>query len=165
MVGGPVALRIGADGDTTGILEDETPLRIVERSGEWVRVQVEGWVRESELRPTEGNVMLGVTAADVRARPEVFAGMVVEWRLQYISMQTADDLRRELTPGEPYLLARGPLPEPGYVYVSISEEQREAVERLEPLAEVVAVVRIRAGRSRFLGNPVTDLISFTVRRR
>lgn len=150
-------------GDTVGTLRDESPVRILARSGEWVRVRSEAWVREDDLRPASQGVLVGVTAAEVRARPDEFAGLIVQWRVQYIATKTADDLRRELPAGRQYILARGPLPEAAYVYVLLEDEHVTQLERIPPLSELVILGRIRAGRSRFLGNPVIDLIEMRVR--
>jgi hypothetical protein len=61
------------------------------------------------------------------------------------------------------MLARGPLPEAGFVYVVIPRAMLADVERIAPLAQLVIVARVRAARSRFLGNPVVDLIDMAIR--
>jgi hypothetical protein len=101
----------------------------------------------------------GVTAAEVRSAPERYVGQSLDWRLQVISVQTADELRAELPPGQPYLLTRGPLPEPGFVYVAIPPGQVDAFRALPPLEEVVLRVTIRAARTRYLTTPVAELVS------
>ena len=60
--------------------------------------------------------------------------------------------------GHPYLLARGPLPETGFVYVMVSKEQVERLQGLKPLEELSVMVTIRAGRTRYLATPVVELI-------
>jgi hypothetical protein len=47
----------------------------------------------------------------------------------------------------------------------IDDEQREVLERLSPLAQLVILARVRVGRSYYLGNPVVELIDMTVRER
>ena len=42
-----------------------------------------------------------------------------------------------MPPGQPYLLTRGPLPEPGFVYVSIPAERVAEFQALPPLHELV----------------------------
>jgi hypothetical protein len=37
------------------------------------------------------------------------------------------------------------------------------VERLAPLAQLVIIGRIRAARSRFLGNPIVELVDMAIR--
>jgi len=157
------ALRVTADGEERGRLTAETPVRILARSGEWVRVQTEGWVRETDLQPAAAGVLVGVSGAEVRARPEEFEGRLVQWVVQFIGVQLADELRPEIPPGLRYMLARGPLPETGFVYVVLTDEQRAAMERLSPLTDLLIIGRIRTGRSRYLGNPVLTLVDFTVR--
>jgi len=46
------------------------------------------------------------------------------------------------------------------VYVIVPEAKRVPLEALTPLAVIEVTARVRAGRSRFLGNPVVDLTSF-----
>jgi hypothetical protein len=45
------------------------------------------------------------------------------------------------------------------VYVVIPEVKRAQLETLTPLATVQVTARVRTGRTRFLGNPVLDMIS------
>ena len=152
---------IGAtpEGPVVGTLRARTPARVLSRAGEWARVQVEGWVREADLEAAEGGSLTGVTAAEVRSAPERYVGQSLDWRLQVISVQTADELRAELPPGQPYLLTRGTLPEPGFVYVAIPPGQVDAFRALPPLEEVVLRVTIRAARTRYLTTPVAELVS------
>ena len=147
------------DGPSHGTLQSGAPARVVSRAGEWTRVQVDGWVRTADLEEAGGGALTGVTAAEVGASPERYVGQTLEWRLQLISVQTADELRAELPPGQPYLLTRGPLPEPGFVYVAIPAQQAEAFRALPPLQEVVLRVTIRAARTRYLSTPVAELVA------
>jgi hypothetical protein len=137
-------------------------LRVLGRSGEWTRVQVEGWVRAQDLEIAPPGVLVGVSAAELRAEPGRFAGRVLRWTLQYIATQTADDLRPDIPRGTTYLLARGPLPERGFVYVLVPDGRRSQIETLVPLVTMQVTVRVRQGRSRFIGNPVVDLINLEV---
>jgi hypothetical protein len=136
-----------------------TPARVMARSGEWVRVGVDGWVRESDLKPAEAGVLAGITAAEVRASPDRFVGQTLDWRLQVIAVQLADELRPEITSGQPYLLTRGPLPEPGFVYVTIPAGRVAEFRALPPLHEMVMRVTLRAARTRYLATPVAELVS------
>jgi hypothetical protein len=136
-----------------------TPARVLGRSGEWVRVQVDGWVRDSDVRPAEAGVLAGITAAEVRASPDRFVGQTLDWRLQVIAVQLADELRPEIPSGQPYLLTRGPLPEPGFVYVTIPPERIAEFRALPPLHEMVMRVNLKAARTRYLATPVAALVS------
>lgn len=147
-----------------GTLAPETPVRILSRSGEWVRVQVEGWVREADLRPGAGGVLVGVSGSEIRARPREFEGKVVQWVIQFLSLATADELRPEIPAGQRYMLARGPMPEAGFIYVTLTATQIEQAQRLPPLAEVMVVARVRHGRSAYVGNPVVELVDMAVRK-
>jgi len=137
----------------------ETPLRVLGRTGDWARVQIEGWVKATDLQTAPPGVALGVSAAELRAEPQRYAGQVLRWTLQYIAVQKADDLRPDIPTGATYVLARGPLPERGFVYVIIPDGKLAAVQPLPPSPTSRSPRAVRQGRSRYLGNPVVDLIS------
>jgi hypothetical protein len=147
------------DSTPTSTLPAGTPARVMGRSGEWVRVQVEGWVRESDVKPAGAGVLAGITAAEVQASPDRFVGQTLDWRLQVIAVQLADELRPEMPSGQPYLLTRGPLPEPGFVYVIIPPERIAEFRALPPLHEMVMRVNLKAARTRYLATPVVALVS------
>ena len=151
------------EGEEAGRLEAETPVRILARSGDWVRVQTEGWVRESDLKPAAANVLEGVSGAEVRARPEEYDGKLIQWTLQYLATQVADELRSGIPEGQRYILARGPLPEAGFVYVTFPQSRLPEIERLSPLAQLVVIGRVRVARSKYLGNPILELVDIAVR--
>src|SRR5688572_23357703 len=145
------------DGPQAGTLQPGTPARVVTRAGDWVRIQTETWVRESDLRPAAGEATVGVTAAEVRANPSRYIGQVLEWRMQFVSTAVADELRPEMPPGQPYVLARGPLPEPGFVYMMVTPEELARIRALPALTELTVRVAVRAARTRFLATPVVEL--------
>lgn len=151
------------DGAPRAVLDGDAPVRVLARSGEWVRVQTEGWIREADLRPAATGVLEGVTGAEVRASPSEYEGRLLQWTVQHLAMQVADELRSEMPAGQPYMLARGPLPEAGFVYVMIAPAQLSAVERLAPLAQLVIIGRVRTARSRYLGNPIVELVDMAIR--
>jgi hypothetical protein len=138
------------------------PLKVLARAGEWSRVALEGWVKTADLQASTAGVLVGVSAAELRAEPERYVGVTLRWTLQAIALRHADDLRPDIPDGATYLLARGPMPERGFVYVVVPAAKRAAVQALAPLATVQAIVRVRTGRSRFIGNPVVDLVSLEV---
>lgn len=152
------------DTEPTGSLAEGTPVRVLARSGEWVRVATEGWIRASDLKPSSPGVLAGVSGAEVRARPDEFEGRTVQWSVEFVALQTADELRPEIPTGQRYLLARGPLPESGFIYVIVPAALIERIERLQPLAQLVIIARVKAGRSQYLGNPVVELVDLAVRR-
>jgi hypothetical protein len=146
-------------GGPVGTLLAGAAARILGRSGEWVRVAVEGWVREGDLEAASGGALRGITAAEVRSDPNRYVGRAVEWRLQLISVQTADELRTEMPRGQKYLLTRGPLPEPGFVYVTVTESQAAEFQTLPALQEVTLRVNIKAARTRYLTTPVVEFVA------
>jgi len=147
------------EGAPAGTLAPSAPLRVLGRSGDWTRVELEGWVKSADLEIAPPGVLMGITAAELRTDPQRYAGQVLRWTLQYIAEQQADELRPEIPNGSRYFLARGPLPEHGFVYVIVPEGKRAQLESLSPLATIQVTARVRTGRTRFLGNPVLDLIS------
>ncbi len=156
------ALFAAPEGSQYGTLQTGAPARVVGRSGDWARVQLEGWVRESDLAPGSDASLGRVTAAEVRADPPRYIGRTVDWRLELIAVQTADELRTEMPRGQTYLLTRGPLPEPGFVYVTVTESQGNEFRSLQALQEMTLRVTIKAPRTRFLATPVVELVSRVV---
>jgi hypothetical protein len=150
-------------GGTYGTLQHGAPARILGRSGEWLRVSVEGWIREADVEAASGGALAGITAAEVRSDPGRYLGKTVEWRLQLISVQTADELRTEIPRGQRYLLTRGPLPEPGFVYVIVNQAQAAEFEALPALEELTLRVTIKAARTRYLTTPVVEFVSVVSR--
>jgi hypothetical protein len=157
------ALKPGAviqqapDGAALATVTSPAVVVLGERDREWVKVLLEGWVR---ARDVQGNVapLPAVTAAMLRANPDRYIGQTVEWRLQFLAHQQADELRPEMPLGRAYLLARGPLPETGFVYVMVSKQQADQLQGLKPLDEVTATVTVRSARTRYLATPVVELI-------
>jgi hypothetical protein len=147
--------------DSTGdaTVQATAPLRVLGRAGDWTRVQLEGWVKSADLASVGPGVRVGVSAAEVRADPQRYVGQTLRWTLQVIAVRTADELRPDIPIGAMYLLARGPLPEHGFVYAIVPDAQRALVSALPSLATIQATVRVRTGRSRFIGNPVVDLVT------
>ena len=147
------------DGPEAGTLAAEIPLRVLSRTGEWTRVQFEGWVKGGELQAAPAGVLVGVTAAELRAEPQRYVGQLLRWRLEFIAIQKADDLRPDIPTGSSYVLARGPLPERGFVYIIVPDIKLPALRALTPLVTMQLTARVRNGRSRYLGNPVVELVS------
>src|SRR6059036_2240959 len=147
------------EGQPAGTLAPSAPLLVLGRSGDWTRVELEGWVKSADLEIAPPGVLVGITAAELRTDPQRYAGQVLRWTLQFISTQKADELRPEIPNGATYFLARGPLPERGFVYVVVPEARRAQLETITPLVTIQVTARVRTGRTRFLGNPVLDMIS------
>jgi hypothetical protein len=147
------------EGGQYGTLQPGAPARVLGRAGEWTRVQFEGWVRESDLKEASGGALSGITAAEVRSDPSRYVGRTVDWRVELIAVQEADELRPEMPKGQKYLLTRGPLPEPGFVYVTVKDSQVEQFRALQALQDLTLRVVIKAPRTRFLATPVVELVS------
>jgi hypothetical protein len=133
----------------------------VGRSGEWVKVRLEGWVRADQLEPASDRAQLA--AADLRANPAAAAGKRVEWEVELLALQRGDTLRRALMPGEPYFLARGPAGENVLLYLTIPRELVQAARTMPLPGKARIVARVRSGRSEPAGVPVLDLEAVTRR--
>jgi hypothetical protein len=140
-------------------LQPGIPARVMGRSGEWVRIQLDGWIKQADLKPADNGVLREVSAEEVQASPARYVGQPLEWRLQLIAVQIADELRPEIPAGRPYLLTRGPLPEPGFVYVTVPDTMVARFRALPPLQELTLRVSLTAARTRYLATPVADLLS------
>ena len=145
------------DGETLATVASPSLIVLGDRDREWVRVALEGWVRQSEVQGAVAPIP-DITAAMLREQPDRYVGRTVDWRLQFLARQVADELRPEMPLGHAYLLARGPLPETGFVYVMVTKAQADQLQGLKPLDELTATVTVRAARTRYLATPVVELV-------
>ena len=145
------------DGETLATVASPSLIVLGERDREWVRVALEGWVRQNEVQGAVAPIP-AITAAMLRQQPDRYVGRTVDWRLQFLARQVADELRPEMPLGHAYLLARGPLPETGFVYVMVTKAQSDQLQGLKPLDELTATVTVRAARTRYLATPVVELV-------
>jgi hypothetical protein len=149
-------LQRGPDGAPLASLAAPGEVTIGQRDRGWVKVWLEGWVRQTDI---DGAVRSkpAITGAMLRDYPDRFVGQTVDWRLQFLARQLADELRPEMPLGQPYLLARGPLPETGFVYVLLSKDHADRLQGLKPLDEISVMATVRAARTRYLATPVVEL--------
>jgi len=147
-----------AGGAELGSLDSGMQAKVLGRAGEWTRIQVEAWVKDSALRPATNDILIGVSQAEVRANPSRFVGKVVEWRVQFVAIQKADELRPEIPAGQSYLLTRGPLPEPGFVYVIVPQSKLDQFRAVDALQELTIRATIKSATSKYLPTPVVELI-------
>jgi hypothetical protein len=145
-----------------GQLAKGATVQVIARDRDWVRVKLEGWVRESDLAITD-STLRPLSAADVRSDPEGSRGKLVQWQVEAVALQTADPLRTGLQPGEQYLLALGPAPEKMLLYLAVPESLVTAARSLPPLAQITVMARVRNGRSEPAGVPILDLQNLTRR--
>ena len=161
-------LRAGAvlsatqDGKPTATLAQAGNVQVVERTREWTKVRFEGWVRNADVA-AEVSSGPRITAAMLRDQPQKYLGQSVSWRVQYLAVQQADALRPEMPRGQQYVLARGPLPESGFTYIMVTNEQAAVFRQFAPLDEVAIEAVIRAGRTKYLPTPVLELVKVVPR--
>jgi hypothetical protein len=135
---------------------------VIARDRGWVRVRLEGWVRESDVMVAD-STLRPLSAADIRSDPVGTRGKLVQWDIEAVSLQTADQLRTDMQPGEQYLLALGPGAEKTLVYIAVPDSLLATAKSLPPLAQVTVTARVRNGRSDPAGVPILDLQSLTRR--
>ena len=93
------------------------------------------------------------------AQPELYAGRVVSWSIQFISLERAEAVRTDFFEGEPFLLARFGGPDGPFVYVAVPNDRLSEVQGLVPLETVAVTGRVRTGASSLTGAPIVDLIT------
>ncbi|MHB1299198.1 MAG: SH3 domain-containing protein [Gemmatimonadaceae bacterium] len=156
-------LRRSPTGDAIGRLEAGAVVQPLARDRGWVRIRVEAWVPDSLLTPADTSYGAHITAADLRLDPEGHKGKVLRWAVEIVGLQTADPLRRDMRPDEPYLLAMGPGTENAILYIAVPPALLEEARALAPLSKVFVTARVRSGRSQPTGAPVLVLISIIKR--
>lgn len=152
---GVMVLHTAPSGDTVAVLPADARVEVVEREGEWTRVRVEGWTRS----PVRGGSAPGaLDVRTVRESPDAHRGREVRWSARFIAVRRAEEIRTDLVAGEPYILARDPNGEPGFVYIAVTPQQALAAQRLLPMQKFGFVARVRTGRSALMGHPVLELV-------
>lgn len=151
-----------APSPAVGQLAKGATVEVVARDRDWVRVRVEGWVREADLMVAD-STLRPLSAADIRSDPAGSQGKLVRWQVEAVALQTADPLRTGLQTGEQYLLALGPGAEKTLMYIAVPESLLTMARSLPPLADVIVTARVRNGRSEPAGVPILDLQSLTRR--
>lgn len=155
----PVSLRAAPGGNTLGELQPGTVVEPQARDRGWVKVRIEAWVAESLFVPADTAFATSLSAADLRIDPDGHKGKVVRWEVQVAGLQSADPLRKDLRPEEPFLLAMGPTGEDAILYIAVPPALMNDAKAIAPLERVTLTARIRTGRSAPTGVPVLELIS------
>lgn len=160
---GGLALLTSPDGDTVGRALGGADLQVLSREGGWARVRLDGWVwvpADEELDETEveGDILTGLSPAEISEDPERYRGRRVELELQFLSLERAEAIRRDFYEGEPFLLTRSAEGERRFVYVAVAPERLPEVEGLAALDRLRIVGRVRVGAAAFTDNPVLELI-------
>lgn len=155
----PVTVYARPEGDTVATLAAGRAAEVLGRTGDWYRVRVDGWVYGPEVAGGEARVAdTGeLSAAQLRAESERYKGALVRWRVQFIALRRAEKVRTDFKEGEPYILARGPAGDRGFVYLAVPPQLLARAEAIQPLSYLTVVGRVRTGRSDLMGAPVIDL--------
>lgn len=166
--GGPILAA--PDGDTLAVARPSSDVEVVRREGNWVRVRLEGWMwMPASAAAAPSDAPIGATSAlepgDLSANPEGQAGRAVEWTLQFISLERAEEVRTDFFRGEPFLLTRFGGGDGPFVYVAVPLDRLAEVEGLVPLETITVTGRIRTAASSLTGVPIVDLASIRRSRR
>ena len=158
-------VRSAPAGDTLARLQPGASVEVLARDGDWARVRVEGWAFAASLgTDTAANrVLTDLTREELQAQPDEYRGRLLEWTVQFIAVQEAERFRTDFLAGEPFILARGPGEDAGFVYLAVPAELMEEVGSLSPLQRIRVVGRVRSARSSLTGAPVLDLMEITGR--
>lgn len=150
-------------GERLGSLGPGARATVTGRERGWVRVQVEGWVREADLSVADTALRGALSAADLRADPDGTAGRLVHWEVEVLAHQVADPLRKGLADQEPYLLAQGPTGENALLYLAIPPSLAATAREIPDLSRAIITARVRSGRSEPVGIPVLELLTIVGR--
>jgi len=154
-------VRVAPDGAVLGTVISPATVIPLARERGWVRVRIEGWVRDQDLLPLDSSLRTSLSAADLRADPEGSKGKLIRWKVEVLAYQRADALRRDLTIGEPYLLARGPAGENSLLYLALPPALVNDAKAIVPLTVVQIIARVRTGRSAPTNVPILDVEAIT----
>ena len=141
-------------------VERGTVLTPLARDRGWVRVRIEGWMREADVGAAD-SAMARLSAADLRADPDAYVGRTVRWSVVSLAFQTADPLRKDMRPDEPYLLARGPGSESALLYLALPPDLVVRAKALSPMQQILITARVRTGKSDPAGVPILDVLTLT----
>ncbi len=149
------------DGDTLAVSGSSTNLRVLAREGNWARVRLEGWIwlPQGSDGGVEASIRTDVTLESVAAAPDDFRGEVLQWDLQFISLERAEEIRTDFFVTEPFLLTRMGDGDQGFVYVAVPPERLGEAQGLSPLERIRVVGRVRTGSARLTGSPILELLS------
>lgn len=149
-------------GDTLARIHRGGTVEVLEQDGDWARVRVEGWTSMAAPAPPDtAGTLRNVSRSDLARSPDRFRGRLIEWPVQFIALQHAERFRTDFAEGEPFILARGPGDDPGFVYVAVPADRLEEVRALAPLEHVGILARVRAARSTLTEAPVLELLEIT----
>jgi len=123
---------------------------------------LEGWIWLPEHADGGfgASIRTDVTLADVTAAPDDYRGAVLQWDLQFISLERAEEIRTDFYVMEPFLLTRMRDGDQAFVYVAIPPERLAEAQRLSPLESIRVLGRVRTGSARLTGSPILELLSF-----
>jgi hypothetical protein len=148
-------------GDTVARVPPGASVEVVAREGNWARVRIEGWIPTGALAAATDaatGVLLDISREDLRQGGDLYHGRVVEWSIQFISLQQAERFRTDFAEGEPFILARGPAEDAGFVYLAVPPDRLAEAQRLTPLQRIRVRGRVRSASSPLTDAPVLDLL-------
>ena len=151
------------DGDTLAAAVPGANFRILAREGNWARVRLDGWLWLPEGVALEGEttVLTDVSIQDVADSPLEYRGRVLQWDVQFISLERAEKIRTDFYEGEPFLLTKTGRGAGVFVYVAIPPERLSEAEGLSLLERIRVVGRVRTGAATLTGSPILELLALS----
>ena len=158
------AILAAPDGDTLAVARPSGDVQVVRREGNWARVRLEGWMwipgSVTDAAPdAEVATPTPLEPQQLTADPGAQAGRVVQWSLQFISLERAEEIRTDFFEGEPFLLTRFGGADGPFVYVAVPTDRMAEVQGLVPLERIEVTGRVRTGASSLTGVPIIDLMT------
>ena len=123
---------------------------------------MEGWIWLPDAADGGfgASIRTDVTLASVVAAPDDYRGEILQWDLQFISLERAEEIRTDFYATEPFLLTRMADGDQEFVYVAIPPERLGEAQGLTPLERIRVLGRVRTGSARLTGSPILELLSF-----
>ena|GEM_PF-551510 len=149
------------NGDTLLRALPRSSLEVLARQGNWAQVTINGWVWAPETSQDllELPLVVDVQIADIADRGKELQGRLLQWDLQFISVEEADGIRSDFYQNETFLLTKLANSEDDFVYVTFSEGLEEELTLLTPLDYVRVVGRLRTASEKLTEAPILELIS------
>lgn len=159
---GSLPILDGPNGDTLFRALPRATLGVLAREGNWAKVTVNGWIWAPEFSQDlmELPVIVDVEMGELGQRPEELEGRFLQWNLQFISMEEADEIRSDFYQNEKFLVTRLVESEDSFIYVTVSPDLIEEVSFLNPLDHFRVVGRLRTSSEKLTEVPILELISF-----
>ncbi len=149
------------NGDTLLTALPHSIFEVLARQGNWAQVSISGWLWAPEISEDvlDLPVLADLGIENLSERSDELEGRVLQWDLQFISIERANGIRSDFRENEPYMLTRLANTEDVFVYVTVSLGVLREVSLLNPMEEIRVVGRLRTVSEQLTQAPILELIS------